>query len=142
MSFPKSAQRKGGKAAASVRQKTIAKQTIVKTKPWLKSTGPKTEAGLKVTTENVRCEKVLFYGCSFASKKLSVKARNAFVSRAKELKEHLKSQNQGFLNYLVTEVWYGDDEPVNAKFTASMRCPTPEGIETAKQWFSDKTWLL
>lgn len=141
MPFPKSAQRKGGKAAASDRQKTIAKQTILKTKPWKKSTGPTTEEGLQVVTENVRLEYIFRFGCVFESKDSAEKARKAFLAKAKELHKHLKSQDLGVVNSLVSSVWYGDEETVTSKFTASLRCPTPEGIAIGKQWFSDKTWL-
>ena len=74
MSFPKTAQRKGGRAAASDRQKTIAKQTIMETRPWEKSTGPTTQEGLQAVTGNVRLESLLCFGCVFESKDSAVKA--------------------------------------------------------------------
>ena len=141
MAFPKSAQRKGGRAAASDRQKTIAKQTILKTKPWEKSTGPTSQEGLQAVTDNVRCEIVFRFGYVFESKDSAVKARKAFLVRAKELHKHLKSQGLGVVNSLVTEVWYGHEETINAKFSATLRGPTPEGLTIGKQWFSDKIWL-
>ena len=141
MPFPKTAQRKGGRAAASDRQKTIAKQTILKTKPWEKSTGPTSQEGLQAVTDNVRCEIVFRFGYVFESKDSAVKARKAFLVRAKELHKHLKSQGLGVVNSLVTEVWYGHEETINAKFSATLRGPTPEGLTIGKQWFSDKIWL-
>ena len=141
MTFPKTAQSKGGRAAASDRQKTIAKQTILKTKPWEKSTGPTSQEGLQAVTDNVRCEIVFRFGYVFESKDSAVKARKAFLVRAKELHKHLKSQGLGVVNSLVTEVWYGHEETINAKFSATLRGPTPEGLTIGKQWFSDKIWL-
>ena len=141
MSFPRSAQRKGGRAAASNRQKTIAKETILETRPWEKSTGPTTQEGLQATTGNVRLESLLCFGCVFESKDSAVKARKAFLVRAKELHKHLKSQNLGVVNCLVTENRYNDDKSINARFSATLRCPTPEGIAIGKQWFSDRTWI-
>ena len=141
MSFPKSAQRKGGQAAASVRQKTIAKQTIMETRPWEKSTGPTTQEGLQAVTGNVRLESILRFGFVFESKDSAVKARKAFLVRAKELHKHLKSQGLGVVNCLVTENRYNDDKSINARFSATLRCPTPEGIAIGKQWFSDRTWM-
>ena len=141
MTFPKTAQSKGGRAAASNRQKTIAKQTILKTKPWEKSTGPTSQEGLQAVTDNVRCEIVFRFGYVFESKDSAVKARKAFLVRAKELHKHLKSQGLGVVNSLVTEVWYGHEETINAKFSATLRGPTPEGLTIGKQWFSDKIWL-
>jgi len=141
MTFPKSAQRKGGRAAASDRQKTIAKQTILKTKPWEKSTGPTSQEGLQAVTENVRLELVFRFGCVFESKDSAVKARKAFLARAKELHKHLKSQGLGVVNSLVTETQYNDDQFINARFSATLRCPTPEGIAIGKRWFSDRTWI-
>ena len=141
MSFPKTAQRKGGKASASARQKTIAKQTIMETRPWEKSTGPTTQEGLQATTGNVRLESILRFGFVFESKDSAVKARKAFLVRAKELHKHLKSQNLGVVNCLVTENRYNDDKSINARFSATLRCPTPEGISIGKQWFSDRTWM-
>ena len=141
MPFPKTAQRKGGRAAASDRQKTIAKQTIMDTRPWEKSTGPTTQEGLQATTGNVRLESILRFGFVFESKDSAVKARKAFLVRAKELHKHLKSQGLGVVNSLVTEVWYGHEETINAKFSATLRGPTPEGLTIGKQWFSDKIWL-
>ena len=141
MTFPKTAQSKGGRAAASDRQKTIAKQTILKTKPWEKSTGPTSQEGLQAVTDNVRCEIVFRFGYVFESKDSAVKARKAFLGRAKELHKHLKSQGLGVVNSLVTEVWYGHEETINAKFSATLRGPTSEGLTIGKQWFSDKIWL-
>ena len=141
MSFPKTAQRKGGSAAASDRQKTIAKQTILKTKPWEKSTGPTSQEGLQAVTDNVRCEIVFRFGYVFESKDSAVKARKAFLVRAKELHKHLKSQGLGVVNCLVTETRYNDNKSINTRFSATLRCPTPEGLAIGKQWFSDKTWL-
>jgi len=141
MPFPKSAQRKGGKAAASDRQKTIAKQTILKIRPWEKSTGPTTQEGLQATAENVRCEIVFRFGYVFESKDTAAKARRAFLARVKELHKYLNSQGLGVVNCLVTENRYNDDKSINARFSATLRCPTPEGISIGKQWFSDKTWL-
>ena len=141
MSFPKSAQRKGGQAAASDRQKTIAKQTIMDTRPWEKSTGPTTQEGLQATTGNVRIESILRFGCVFESKDTAAKARKAFLARVKELHKHLKSQGLGVVNCLVTENRYNDDQSINARFSATLRCPTPEGIAIGKQWFSDRTWM-
>ena len=141
MAFPKSAQRKGGRAAASDRQKTIARQTILKTKPWEKSTGATTEKGLQAVTENVRFETVFLFGCVFDSKVSAVKARKAFLVKAKELHKHLKSQGLGVVNSLVTETRYNDNKFINARFSATLRGPTPEGLAIGKQWFSDKTWL-
>ena len=163
MPFPKSAQSKGGRAAASDRQKTIAKQTILKTQPWEKSTGPTTKEGLQAVTENVRCELVFRFGCMFESKDSAVTARKAFLSKAGELHRLLKSMGLGVVNSLVvietcyeeetvietwydhekpvTEVCYDEKETVSAKFSATLRGPTPEGLAIGKQWFSDKTWL-
>ena len=141
MPFPKTAQRKGGRAAASDRQKTIAKQTIMDTRPWEKSTGPATQEGLQAVTGNVRLESILRFGCVFESKDSAVKARKAFLVRAKELHKHLKSQGLGVVNCLVTENRYNDDKSINARFSATLRCPTPEGIAIGKQWFSDRTWM-
>ena len=141
MPFPKSAQRKGGRAAASDRQKRIAKQTILKAKPWEQSTGPTTQEGLQATTENVRLESILRFGCVFESKDSAVKARRAFLARAKELHKHLKSQGLGVVNSLVTETRYNDNKSINARFSATLRCPTPEGIAIGKQWFSDRIWI-
>ena len=141
MPFPKTAQRKGGRAAASDRQKTIAKQTIMETKPWEKSTGPTTQEGLQATTGNVRLESILRFGCVFESKDTAAKARRAFLARVKELHKHLKSQNLGVVNCLVTENRYNDDKSINARFSATLRCPTPEGISIGKQWFSDRNWM-
>ena len=141
MPFPKAAQRKGGGAAASDRQKTIAKQTILKTKPWEKATGPTTEDGVKRVTDNVRCELVFRFGYVFESKDSAVKARKAFLARAKELHKHLKSQGLGVVNSLVTETQYNDNKSINTRFSATLRCPTPEGIAIGKQWFSDWTWI-
>ena len=141
MPFPKSAQSKGGRAAASDRQKTIAKQTILKTKPWEKSTGPTSQEGLQAVTGNVRLESLLRFGFVFESKDLAAKARRAFLARVKELHKYLKSQGLGVVNCLVTENRYNDDKSINARFSATLRCPTPEGISIGKQWFSDKTWL-
>ena len=141
MPFPKSAQRKGGRAAASDRQKTIAKQTIMETRPWEKSTGPTTEDGVKRVTDNVRCEIVFRFGYVFESKDSAVKARKAFLARAKELHKHLKSQGLGVVNSLVTETRYNDNKFINARFSATLRGPTPEGLTIGQQWFSDKTWL-
>ena len=141
MPFPKSAQRKGGKAAASDRQKTIAKETILETRPWEKSTGPTTQEGLQAVTGNVRLESILRFGFVFESKDSAVKARKAFLVRAKELHKHLKSQGLGVVNSLVTETRYNDNKFINARFSATLRCPTPEGIAIGKQWFSDRTWI-
>ena len=141
MPFPKTAQRKGGKAAASDRQKTIAKQTIMDTRPWEKSTGPATEEGLQATTGNVRLESILRFGFVFESKDSAAKARKAFLARVKELHKHLKSQGLGVVNSLVTETRYNDNKFINARFSATLRCPTPEGIAIGKQWFSDRTWI-
>ena len=141
MSFPKTAQRKGGRAAASDRQKTIAKQTILKTKPWEKSTGPTSQEGLQAVTDNVRCEIVFRFGYVFESKDSAVKARKAFLVRAKELHKHLKSQGLGVVNCLATETRFNDNKSINTRFSATLRCPTPEGLAIGKQWFSDKTWL-
>ena len=141
MPFPKSAQSKGGRAAASDYQKTIVKQAILKSRPWEKSTGPTTEDGVKRVTDNVRCEIVFRFGYVFESKDSAVKARKAFLARAKELHKHLKSQGLGVVNSLVTEVWYGHEETINAKFSATLRGPTPEGLTIGKQWFSDRTWI-
>ena len=141
MPFPKKAQRKGGRAAASDRQKTIAKQTIMDTRPWEKSTGPATQEGLQAVTGNVRLESILRFGCVFESKDSAVNARKAFLVRAKELHKHLKSQGLGVVNCLVTENRYNDDQSINARFSATLRCPTPEGIAIGKQWFSDRTWM-
>ena len=141
MPFPKTAQHKGGQAAASDRQKTIAKETILKTKPWEKSTGPTTQEGLQAVTGNVRLESILRFGCVFESKDSAVKARKAFLARAKELHKHLKSQGLGVVNCLATETRYNDNKFINARFSATLRCPTPEGIAIGKQWFSDKIWL-
>ena len=52
MPFSKSAQSKGGKAPASDRQKQIAKETIARTQPWKKSSGPKTQLGKVVSSQN------------------------------------------------------------------------------------------
>ena len=141
MPFPKTAQRKGGRAAASDRQKTIAKETILETRPWEKSTGPATQEGLQATTGNVRLESILRFGCVFESKDSAVKARKAFLVRAKELHKHLKSQGLGVVNSLVTETRFNDNKSINARFSATLRCPTPEGIAIGKQWFSDRTWI-
>ena len=141
MPFPKSAQRKGGKAAASDRQKTIAKQTIMETRPWEKSTGPATQEGLQATTGNVRLEFILRFGCVFESKDSAVKARRAFLSRVLELHQHLKSQNFGVVSCLITETQYNDNKSINTRFSATLRCPTPEGIAIGTQWFSDRTWI-
>ena len=142
MPFPKSAQSKGGRAAASDRQKTIAKQTILKTQPWEKSTGPTTKEGLQAVTENVRCELVFRFGCMFESKDSAVTARKAFLSKVGELHRLLKSMGLGVVNSLVViEVCYDEKETVSAKFSATLRGPTPEGLTIGKQWFSDKTWL-
>ena len=140
MTFPKTAQSKGGRAAASDRQKTIARETILKTKPWKKSTGPTTQEGLQAVTGNVRCEIVFRFGYVFESKDSAVKARKAFLARAKELHQHLKSQGLGFVSSLVTETQY-NDKSINANFSVTLRCPTPEGLTIGKQWFSDKIWL-
>ena len=141
MPFPKSAQSKGGRAAASDYQKTIAKQTILVTRPWEKSTGPTTQEGLQAVAGNVRLDSILLFGCVFESQDLAVQARKAFLARVKELHKHLKSQGLGVVNSLVTEVWYGHEETINAKFSATLRGPTPEGLTIGKQWFSDKIWL-
>lgn len=141
MPFPKSAQRKGGKAAASDRQKTIAKQTIMETRPWEKSTGPTTQEGLQAVAGNVRLDSILRFGCVFESQDLAVQARKAFLARVKELHKHLKSQGLGVVNSLVTETRYNDNKFINARFSATLRCPTPEGITIGKQWFADRTWL-
>ena len=141
MPFPKTAQRKGGRAAASDRQKTIAKQTIMETRPWEKSTGPTTQEGLQATTGNVRLESLLRFGFVFESKDSAAKARRAFLARVKELHKHLKSQGLGVVNSLVTETQYNDNKSINTKFSATLRCPTPEGIAIGKQWFSDRTWM-
>ncbi len=141
MPFPKSAQSKGGKAAASNRQKTIAKETILKTRPWEKSTGPVTKEGLQSVTANIRFDSILRFGCVFKSKDSAVKARKAFLAKVKELHQHLKSQNLGVVNCLVTETQYNDNKSINAKFSATLRCPTPEGIAIGKPWFPDRTWL-
>ena len=142
MPFPKSAQSKGGRAAASDYQKTIVKQAILKSRPWEKSTGPTTPEGLRVVTENVRLESILRFGCVFESKDTAAKARRAFLVRVKELHKHLKSQGLGVVNCLVTENRYNDDKSINARFSATLRCPTPEGISIGKQWFSDRdAWI-
>ena len=141
MPFPKSAQRKGGKAAASDRQKTIAKQTIMDTRPWEKSTGPTTQEGLQAVTGNVRLESLLCFGCVFESKDSAVKARRAFLARVKELHQHLKSQNFGVVSCLITETRYNDNKSINTRFSATLRGPTPEGIAIGKQWFSDWIWI-
>ena len=141
MPFPKTAQRKGGKAAASDRQKTIAKQTIMDTRPWEKSTGPTTQEGLQATTGNVRLESILRFGFVFESKDSAVKARKAFLATVKELHHHLKSRNLGVVNCLATETRDNDNKFINARFSATLRCPTPEGIAIGKQWFSDRTWI-
>ena len=141
MPFPKSAQSKGGRAAASDYQKTIAKQTILVTRPWEQSTGPTTEEGLQSATGNVRLESILRFGCVFESQDLAVQARKAFLARVKELHKHLKTQGLGVVNSLVTETRYNDNKFINARFSATLRCPTPEGIAIGKQWFSDRTWL-
>ena len=141
MTFPKTAQSKGGRAAASDRQKTIAKETILETRPWEKSTGPTTQEGLQAVTGNVRLESILRFGCVFESKDSAVKARKAFLVRVKELHKHLKSQGLGVVNSLVTETRYNDNKFINARFSATLRCPTPEGIAIGKQWFSDRTWI-
>lgn|GEM_PF-2702827 len=141
MPFPKSAQRKGGKAAASDRQKTIAKQTILETRPWEKSTGPTTQEGLQAVTGNVRLESLLCFGCVFESKDSAVKARIAFLARVLELHQHLKSQNFGVVSCLITETRYNDNKSINTRFSATLRCPTPEGIAIGQQWFSDRTWI-
>ena len=141
MPFPKSAQIKGGRAAASDRQKTIAKQTIMETRPWEKSTGPETQEGLQATTGNVRLESILRFGCVFGSKDSATKARRAFLARVKELHHHLKSQGLGVVNSLVTETRYNDDQSISTRFSATLRGPTPEGITIGKQWFSDRTWI-
>jgi len=52
MSFPKSAQRAGGRAPASELQKTTARQWALTNKPWLKSRGPRTPTGLAVSSQN------------------------------------------------------------------------------------------
>jgi hypothetical protein len=141
MPFPKSAQSKGGRAAASDHQKTIAKQTILKTKPWEKSTGPTSQEGLQAVTENVRLELVFRFGCVFESKDSAVQARRAFLARVKELHKHLKTQGLGVVNSLVTETRYNDDQSINTRFSATLRCPTPEGLAIGKQWFPDRTWI-
>ena len=141
MPFPKTAQRKGGRAAASDHQKTIAKQTIMETRPWEKSTGPTTQEGLQAVTGNVRLESILRFGCVFESKDSAVKARRAFLTRVKALHQHLKSRNLGVVNSLATETRYNDNKFINARFSATLRCPTPEGIAIGKQWFSDRTWV-
>ena len=141
MTFPKTAQSKGGRAAASDRQKTIAKQTILKTKPWEKSTGPTSQEGLQAVTENVRLELVFRFGCVFESKDSAVQARRAFLARVKELHKHLKTQGLGVVNSLVTETRYNDDQSINTRFSATLRCPTPEGLAIGKQWFADRTWI-
>ena len=141
MSFPKTAQRKGGRAAASDRQKTIARETILKTKPWKKSTGPTTQEGLQAVTGNVRCEIVFRFGYVFESKDSAVKARKAFLARVKELHKHLKSQGLGVVNCLITETRFNDNKSINTRFSATLRCPTPEGIAIGKQWFSDRIWI-
>jgi len=141
MPFPKSAQSKGGRAAASDRQKTIARETILETRPWEKSTGPTTQEGLQAVTGNVRLESILRFGCVFESKDSAVEARRAFLARVKELHQHLKSQNLGVVNCLVTETRYNDDQSINTKFSATLRCPTPEGLAIGKRWFADRTWI-
>ena len=141
MPFPKSAQRKGGRSAASERQKTIAKQTIMETRPWEKSTGPTTQEGLQAVAGNVRLDSILRFGCVFESKDSAVQARRAFLVRVKELHKHLKSQGLGVVNSLVTETRYNDDQSINTRFSATLRCPTPEGLAIGKQWFADKIWL-
>ena len=99
----------------------------------------------------------------FESKDSAVTARKAFLSKAGELNRHLKSKGLGVVNSLVvieiyyeeetvtetwydhektvTEVCYDDKETINARFSATLRCPTPEGLSIGKQWFSDRTWL-
>ena len=141
MPFPKSAQCKGGQAAASDRQKTIAKEKILETRPWEKSTGPTTQEGLQTVTAHVRLESFLRFGCVFESKDSAVKARKAFLARVAELHQYLKSQNLGVVNCLATETRYNDNKFINARFSATLRYPTPEGIAIGKQWFSDKTCL-
>ena len=141
MPFPKSAQSKGGRAAASDRQKTIAKQTIMETRPWEKSTGPTTQEGLQAVTGNVRLESLLHFEFVFESKDSAVKARRAFLARVKELHQHLKSQNFGVVSCLITETQYNDNKSINTRFSATLRGPTPEGITIGKQWFSDRTWI-
>ncbi len=141
MPFPKSAQRKGGRASASDHQKTIAKQTILVTRPWEKSTGPTTQEGLQAVTGNVRLESLLRFGFVFESKDSAVKARRAFLARVKELHQHLKSQNFGVVSCLITETQYNDNKSINTRFSATLRGPTPEGITIGKQWFSDRTWI-
>ncbi|MBC7514916.1 MAG: hypothetical protein H7237_00535 [Alkalinema sp. FL-bin-369] len=141
MPFPKSAQRKGGRASASDHQKTIAKQTIMETRPWEKSTGPTTQEGLQATTGNVRLESILRFGYVFESKDSAVQARRAFLARVKELHKHLKSQGLGVVNSFVTETRCNDDQSINTRFSATLRGPTPEGLAIGKQWFSDRTWI-
>lgn len=140
MPFTKSAQRKGGKAAASDRQKTIAKETILRTEPWKKSTGPTTKEGKKAVTKNVRLEYVFRFAYEFGSRDSAQKASTSFVAKAKELHQHLKSQGLGVVNCRAVSVCC-DGKTVTTNFRASLRCPTPEGIEIGKRWFSDKTWL-
>ena len=141
MPFPKSAQSKGGRAAASDYQKTIVKQAILTSRPWEKSTGPTTEQGLQAVTGNVRLESILRFGCVFESKDSAVQARRAFLVRVKELHKTLKSQGLGVVNSLVTETRYNDDQSINTRFSATLRCPTPEGLAIGKQWFADRTWI-
>ena len=52
MTFPKSAQIKGGRAKATESQKLAARQWMLKNQPWLKSTGPKTILGKFASCSN------------------------------------------------------------------------------------------
>lgn len=54
MPFPKTAQRLGGKAPASEKQKSTSRMCILANEPWKSSTGPRTAVGRCVSSQNSR----------------------------------------------------------------------------------------
>jgi hypothetical protein len=138
MPFPKSAQSKGGKAAASDHQKAIAKVTITQVKPWSKSTGPKTPEGLEAATRNIKQEIIFKHKCRFSDEESFDAAKDSFLALCSEVSERLKTEKLGRLDYTVSS---RHGMSIDAAFRVWVRLKTSDGVELAQRLLREKPWM-
>jgi hypothetical protein len=105
-----------GRAPASAKQKAIARQTIAKTKPWEKSTGPKTAEGkARCANKHHRWGWHIETDCDGCATII-----NALPKRLRFFKQHLEAL--GLPPYLNTRIKYKYEHQVWT-IAITMRCP-------------------
>jgi hypothetical protein len=118
MTFPKSAQIKGGLRKATESQKLAARQWMLKNQPWLKSTGPSTILGKFSSSLNAFKPEYSYliesWKCDFQAECVIAEA---MISRYEEA---FANQELSFLSSQIIEQKDGDR--VSRRYVIHARC--------------------